>query len=336
MKRLRIYRHLVVGIGCFLFHFATLNLCYATQDENTAKVSDPVAQTPPKGLLPAPLLSMNTNSGAFSQYAFLADKKDRTLTVWKASGDSLELMGAWPTDIGRRDGDKAVQGDHRTPEGVYFFQEAYESSQLDFNLYGVRAFTMDYPNYFDRLEKKTGSGIWLHAIPDTVSLFRGSRGCVVVRNKVIEELAKYIDLKRTPIVVVNKVDYLEPKKWQETREALKAWLESWRKSWGNKDLEAYMAQYSDRFSGNGMTKSQWRAYKKSLNEKYQFIDVKVEDVQIFNQGHKIVFRFLQTYKSDQKEDFGRKTLYAQKVDDHYEIVGETWEPDTSLTAASRN
>ncbi|NJL26329.1 MAG: hypothetical protein HC902_15050, partial [Calothrix sp. SM1_5_4] len=90
--------------------------------------------------------------------------------------------------------------------------------------------------------------------------------------------------------------------------AIKTWIEDWRKSWSGKDLESYMAQYSERFRSMGMNKDRWRQYKKALNDRYKFIDIALKDVQIFNQGPKIVFRFLQSYKSDAKEDFGAKII----------------------------
>ncbi len=287
---------------------------------------DPVEQVPKAGTYPHALLSLTTESGVFSPYAFLVDKSTRTLTVWRNESDKPKLVGAWPADIGRAGGDKSTEGDHKTPEGVYFFQTMMDGAKVDFSQYGVRIFTMDYPNYFDKLEKKTGSGIWLHAIPDSKSLLRGSRGCVVVRNKVIEELKQYIDLKKTPIVVINKVNYLTEAEWSEQRRIFANWLENWRTTWMGKDFDKYMDLYSEKFSGNGMNKAQWRAYKKNLGNAYKFIEVNLKDVQIFNHGTKIVVRFLQDYKSDKKQDYGAKILYAMKVGDRYEIVGETWQP----------
>lgn len=317
--------HLALSLGLLLIHSATPERCFASEDSKTVETSDPIAQVPPTGKLPSPLLSLSSESGAFSKYAFLVDKKARTLTVWRQEGDTVKLVSSWPTDIGEKDGDKLVAGDKRTPEGVYFFQTTMDGHKVNYQDYGNRIFTLDYPNYFDRLEKKTGTGIWFHAIPETKSLLRGSKGCVVVRNQVIDYLSQYIELKRTPMVISNTVDYLEPEKWRELRSQYQSWLESWRQSWMGKDIEAYLAQYSERFMGNGMNKEQWRAYKKNLAGRYKFININLKDVQIFNQGPKIVLRFLQDYKSDMNQDFGSKILYALKTGDKYEIVGESWE-----------
>lgn len=325
MIGVRIYALPAFSLTLFSLQIATPSYCFAQENVKTVEQSgDPVPQMPPAGKLPHALLSLSSDTGAFSQYAFLVDKKARTLTVWQNAGDEVKLVGAWATDIGRKEGDKLVQGDHRTPEGVYFFQTSMDGRKVNFNEYGVRIFTLDYPNYFDKLENKTGNGIWFHAIPDSKSLLRGSRGCVVVRNQIIEELSKFVELKRTPMVIVGEVEYLDQEKWRSLKRGLHTWVESWRKSWMGKDLDAYMSQYSDRFSGNGLSKEQWRAYKAGLAKAYEFIQVELKDVQIFNQGPKIVFRFLQSYKSSRKEDFGSKTLYALRNGDRWEIIGETW------------
>lgn len=333
MSSHRFIRFLTVAAATILFQYATTR-AHAAEDSKTVESKDPVAIKPADGMYPHALLSMTSGTGTFPRFAFLMDKKSRTLTVWEYESEKLKLHGAWPADFGRQQGDKVAEGDYKTPEGIYFFQTMMDGRRVDFNQYGVRIFTMDYPNYFDRLEKKTGTGIWLHAIPDTKSLLRGSRGCVVVRNEVIEELAKYIDLKRTPIVVVNEVTYMPEKEWRETRDKFSNWLETWRQTWSGKDLDKYMAQYSERFQSAGMNKERWRNYKKSLGDRYTFIDVKLKDVQIFNQGPKVVFRFLQEYKSDRKADFGAKILYMQKNGDGYEIIGETWEPLKTPLAAN--
>ncbi|MBX3023245.1 MAG: L,D-transpeptidase family protein [Bdellovibrionales bacterium] len=324
---------LIAGTTVLAFHFATVSLCFATESTKTDQKSDPVAIPPPQGMLPTALLGLNSETGVFSKYAFVVDKKNRTLTVWQTDSDKLKLMGAWPTDIGERDGDKLVQGDRRTPEGVYFFQEEMDGRKTNYDLYGEQIFTLDYPNYFDRLDKKTGNGIWLHAIPETKSLLRGSRGCVVVRNEVVKELAKYIELNKTPIVIAKEIEYVDAAKWQATREQIGAWLESWRTAWMGKDLDAYMSQYSERFKSQGMNKERWKTYKKTLADRYKYIEVALKDVQIFNQGPRVVFRFLQDYKSDRKQDFGAKTIYVLKNGNTWEIVGETWNGLKSPSAA---
>ncbi len=308
------------SISQLKFLSVSLTLCLILSSKTSN--ADPEVQPPPAGKIPSALVHLSKET----KFAFLVDKDHRTLTLWKNS-QPPSLVASYPTDMGRNKGNKLYRGDHKTPEGIYFFLETYEQPYLDFSLYGKRAFTMDYPNFFDRIEKKTGSGIWLHAIPDTQSLNRGSRGCVVVRNEVIEKLKDFISLRNTPIIVQNKVDYMTPKEWtQKSTEYLK-WLQGWKEAWENKNIENYISFYDGQFKSMGMNLNKWKTFKESLNEKYSFIRVDLDHIDVFKHGEKYVFRFLQNYQSDQNKDVGQKHLYVKKDSEgQLKILGEDWSP----------
>ncbi|MCB0386589.1 MAG: hypothetical protein KDD43_14450, partial [Bdellovibrionales bacterium] len=115
------------------------------KEDQTKNLPDPNPIAPPPGKYPATLVNLG-ETDAFSPYAFVVDKSTRTLTVWKYESGNLSQVAVYPSDMGRKPGDKTVLGDLKTPEGIYFFQSTYVGGQLDFNEYGSRAFTMDYPN----------------------------------------------------------------------------------------------------------------------------------------------------------------------------------------------
>lgn len=293
-------------------------------EEDEIKKPDPIAIQPPKGMIPSGLVQMGEGS-YFSKYAFLLDKSTRTLTIWQNTEDGPKLVEAHPADMGRRSGDKQVLGDRKTPEGIYFFRTIHEAEMLNYDEYGSRAYTMDYPNLFDVRAKKTGSGIWLHAVPNKKSLYRGSRGCVVVRDKIITALGKYVEPNKTPIVVEKQVEYISQKKYKAKRRELLDWLHAWKKSWEAKDLNKYMTYYSADFDSLKMNKAQWRQYKDTLNSKYEFIRVDVAKPAVFTHNGRMIVRFLQGYASNVNSDFGEKVLYAKKNDDgQFEIIAEKW------------
>ena len=225
-----------------------------SQDDGLQK-PDPIAIQPPKDLIPSSLVQMGEGA-YFSKYAFVLDKSTRTLSIWQNKGGAPVLLEAHPADMGRRSGDKQSLGDKRTPEGIYFFRTIYEAEMLNYDEYGSRAYTMDYPNLFDLRSKKTGSGIWLHAVPDEKSLYRGSRGCVVVRNSIIGSLGKYIEPNKTPIIVEKQVSYITKDQHKLRQTELLNWLQQWRSAWESKELKAYMNYYSDDFESLRMTKDQ--------------------------------------------------------------------------------
>lgn len=299
-----------------------------------AKKKDPVAQLPPEGMVPANLLRLGRGE-TFSKYALIADKSTRTLSVWENNEGKPVFLQAHPMDIGKKAGDKTAENDLRTPEGIYFAQKILEGPGLNFDEYGKKAFTLDYPNFFDRREKKTGHGIWLHAIPETKTLVRGSRGCVVVRNEIIDELTPYIQLEKTPVIIADKVDYIPTPLLEEKKTAVYKWLEEWKQAWQAKDIEAYITMYGEDFKSLGMKRSTWKRYKDRLNRKYETISVKVINPIVIRKGDMVYIRFLQEYVSDQNQDFGEKTLFVKERSGRLEIVGEEWQAATGEILAQK-
>lgn len=321
-------RRIISIIAAVLLWDVTV-LAQGPNSAHEAQLNDPVAVVPKSGLVPENL-ALISSGDVSPKHIFIADKENRTLTVWTHEKEKPILVGAFPMDIGKLQGDKISEGDHRTPEGIYFFQERKEGPGLDFSLYGKRAFTLDYPNYFDHRVSKTGSGIWLHAVPDTTSLLRGSRGCVVVRNNIIEQLTPYIKLKSTPLLILDKVNYVPDDKITTARKELQDWVQSWKTAWESKDLEKYLTFYSADFKAQKMDKKKWRQYKSGLNERYQTISINVKDPFLLMKKNEAIISFIQDYKSDGLKDLGEKTLYVQKNEQgKFEILTEIWRPLSS-------
>lgn len=307
-------------------------LSHAHAQASSKGAKDSADTTQNETLIPSGLVQLPPSSRYYSSYAFVVDKKARLLTVWHQTGTGLEKVVTYPADLGKNQGPKLKRDDHKTPEGMYWLLERLEGANLDFKLYGKRAFTTDYPNFFDRLEGKTGSGIWLHAVPDEVPLTRGSRGCVVVRNDSILDLTQYVRLGRTPILIQDNIDTIHPDQLKKNTAALMQWLETWRSAWEAKQIDAYMANYSNDFRGLKMNKEQWRAYKTKLNETYKQITVRISKPAILADRDRAMIRFLQEYTSDQHADFGEKILFLKKEGESFRIVGETWAEETSQIA----
>lgn len=279
-----------------------------------------------KGRIPKSLIQMGSDN-YYPEFVFLVDKKVRSLGIWQFKNETWNRVSYHPTDIGKKTGDKHTLGDHRTPEGIYFFIDRYEGENLDFSKYGSRAFATDYPSFFDKREGKTGSGIWLHAVPDSTPLTRGSRGCVVVRDEIIKKVTDYIALKQTPIIIEDEESYITLEEWQAKRQHLKTWLKNWRLAWQNKDLDSYMNHYSqDQFYSLKKNWHQWKVYKDILNKKYSFFEVSLSEPLILNHGDETVIKFLQNYRSNTFADFGEKTLYLKNENGQMKIVSEQWRP----------
>ncbi len=285
-----------------------------------------------QGRVPSGIIQLQAQSSYYPPYVFIVDKQERVMSIWSGENGALERIAAYPTDIGKNQGNKMFLGDKKTPEGVYFMLEKYERSALDFSTYGSRAFTTNYPNFFDRMAKKTGSGIWLHAVPDSVPLTRGSRGCVVVRDDVIKTLHPYFKPGLTPIVIQNSVKFRTPQEHAALSQELEGVLAEWQKSWQTKDLDTYIAFYHPDFRSGRMNKTRWQRHKENLNEQYENISVTLSKPVIYEHQNQFVARFFQHYQSDQHEDFGEKILYMVREDGELKIVGEDWSYKPRLLA----
>jgi murein L,D-transpeptidase YafK len=275
--------------------------------------------------LPASLLQIS-ETDAFSKYVLLVDKNQRKLTVFERNGEQIRKVDEYPADIGKSDGNKSKNGDFKTPEGIYFLKQRLSQPSIPFNLYGALAFTTNYPNTFDQRENKTGSGIWLHAIPDSVPLTRGSRGCVVVRNEVIKKLDDLIKLGETPLLIFNSVNYLSPAEHEKKRKSLNSFIENWRQSWEKSDIEQYMSFYDTDFKAPGHNYTSWRNHKAYLKKVYGQVKVHLSQPYIVQHNDQLLIKTLQRYESDRHVDHGVKTIYALKAGDSYKIIREEWGP----------
>ena len=255
----------------------------------------------------------------------LADKDERKLSV--IDHESLaggRIRDSYNIDIGKKSGDKKRRDDKRTPEGIYVLIEKKSPPEIPYDLYGSMAFTTNYPNFFDKYENKTGSGIWLHSVPDTVPLTRGSRGCVVLRNDDIKKIEPAITPKKTIMIIDKKIDWLDQQSHKEEKEEALGWLETWRTHWESQDMEKYLEHYDEEFSSPPFNLTTWKKHKMSLKERYKFVNVKLSEPNVFQVKNQYIFQFVQNYKSDAHEDTGIKTLYVLKRGNTLRITREEW------------
>ncbi len=111
----------------------------------------------PQGLVPSVLLRWPCSG---SPYALIVDKSEQKIFVYHHDNIFVPER-AFHCSTGENDGPKTQKNDKKTPEGIYFFTNAYEKEALA-PIYGVRAFPINYPNRIDKKEGKHGYGIWFH------------------------------------------------------------------------------------------------------------------------------------------------------------------------------
>ncbi len=283
-----------------------------------------LAETEASEVYPADILSIS-NTQIFSKYVLVVDKSERKLFVFDNQGGRVSLVETFPADVGKNGGNKVKKDDHRTPEGIYFLKKKIVPPEIPFNLYGEMAFTTDYPNFFDQKEKKTGSGIWLHSIPESINLNRGSRGCVVVRNEALKKLEKLIKLNETPLLIYDKMTYLTQEEHLNRKKEIAEFLNAWRKSWESHNMDSYQNYYAEDFSAPGFNLASWMKHKSRLVKLYSTIKVDLAEPYVFKHNDQLMIKTFQRYQSDKHTDFGIKTIFAKRNDNGFKILREEWQ-----------
>lgn len=245
--------------------------------------------------------------------------------VFERDGETVRKIDELPADIGKTNGNKEKENDYKTPEGIYFFQQKKTPPEIPFSTYGKMAFTTDYPNVFDRRAGKTGHGIWLHSIPDSVPLTRGSRGCIVIRNDALTKVEEYIRLDQTPVIIYDKIEYITKTEHDRRRKEMGDWLESWRAAWESHDADKYLSFYDTEFKAPGFASFKaWDRHKRRLTKTYKSIKVVLSQPFLLLHKDQLIVKTLQRYESDQHVDYGVKTIHALRTPAGYRILREEW------------
>ena len=254
----------------------------------------------------------------------VADKQSRLLSIFDPTKNIL-APEKYEIDIGKNDGNKTKRDDKKTPEGIYVLETKKNQPEIPYEKYGSMAFTTNYPNVFDKFENKSGSGIWLHSVPDQVPLNRGSQGCVVLRNDNLKKVEPQIKLNKSFLIINNSVTVLTQKAHSEKKQRIIDWVNAWKTTWQSQDLDAYIKLYSEKFSAPpGFNKKSWMDHKLRLKEKYNFVKIELGSSHIFNQKNQYVLRFIQNYESDGHKDRGVKSLYLVEENEELKVLREEW------------
>lgn len=245
-----------------------------------------------------------------------------------------ELLADYYVSIGKNGIGKRKSGDNRTPLGIYTIISAMNDNQLP-ELYGAAAFPIDYPNSWDRREKRSGSGIWVHGVPRTTYARtpEASRGCVALANDDLKALSPHITIGNTQVVIADSITWLSEGEYQRRRHQLLSALESWRRDWQKGELEPFMRHYATDFSNEEhQNKASWQQYRSNLVDSREKISVELSDLSLLAYpGEKdlVEARFQLSYSSKTSSAQRRKRQYWRKTDGRWQIVQE--EADEGVT-----
>jgi murein L,D-transpeptidase YafK len=277
--------------------------------------------------------------GAGQSHLIVVDTAKSRLFLYKKIEDGLQYVADYYVTIGKNGANKQVEGDKRTPLGLYFASSKL-NRQLD-DFYGDGAYPLNYPNELDQHQNKNGSGIWLHGTPaNTYSRPpRASDGCVVLSNPDLKALAPILQAGKVPVIIADNLEWLDKEAAQDKleaqnadKQALENALEDWRKDWVSQNTDAYLSHYSKKFfySDGGLQK--WGDYKRGIQATKPKVAIQINDVSMFGYpgDHKahglteamVVVNFEQDFKSASLQNKMRKRQYWINENNNWKIIYE--------------
>lgn len=194
--------------------------------------------------IPAQFLELSSRS----RHAIAIDASRSRLYLFENTDKGLQLVADYYASVGKLGIEKLVEGDQRTPLGVYFITSRLDPATLK-DFYGAGALPINYPNPLDQSRGKTGSGIWLHGTPPDqfARAPLATDGCVVLANPDLERILRQVEPRSTPVVIARQLQWVATHSVQAERKAFEAVLNAWRTAKSQGDMARLTSFYASDF-----------------------------------------------------------------------------------------
>jgi murein L,D-transpeptidase YafK len=262
------------------------------------------------------------------KHVLVVDAKQSRLYVYQNNNGTLKFVTDYYITQGKLGVNKLREGDQKTPVGVYYITGRVSRAKLP-PFYGEGALRINYPNDWDKLNGRSGSGIWLHGTPFE-SYSRpplASDGCVVLTNHDLKQLSLSVDIGKTPVVIADSIEFISKAKWDAERNGASNLLENWRHDVESPDQNQVLKNYSSKFkSGLGEDLRTWYEKNKGPMAGATGVQVKLRDMTLFRYPGRedvIVGTFTQETSAGRNKTVIRKRQYWAKEGSGYKIVFES-------------
>lgn len=211
-------------------------------------------ERPQAGLIPSQFLALSTRS----RHAIAVDASKSRLYLFENSSAGMQLVADYYISVGKAGTLKNVEGDQRTPLGVYYITSNLDPKSLK-DFYGSGALPISYPNVLDSKRGKTGSGIWLHGTPPNQFSRppQATDGCVVLANPDLNHIIRTVEVRTTPVVIASQLQWVAQQSIRNEGKPFEDVLHAWRNAKTSGDIPQILSFYAPDFNSNGKTLAQW-------------------------------------------------------------------------------
>ncbi len=251
-------------------------------------------------------------------------KLQANLATWPSDYTRSKSLRKFTVAIGKETGDKQTQGDNKTPEGIYLTQSVIPDEKLP-PKYGPFAIPLDYPNPFDRLQGKTGYGIWLHGVikDERVEEANVTEGCVAFYNADIKRLTRWLKPHQGVVVIAEDSKKINV---NSDIDAVTKATNDWVSAWASRDIDRYAGFYSKQFSNAGRDRKAYKSYKQRVFKSYKVMKLSVNHLRVVTHPKYAVSIMDQDFFGDKRfSSIGRKILYWVKEGGQWRISREVYE-----------
>jgi lipoprotein-anchoring transpeptidase ErfK/SrfK len=177
-------------------------------------------------------------------HAIAVDTTRSRLYLFENGPQGVRLVSDHYVSVGKQGVDKSVEGDQRTPLGVYFVSDRVGQGSLG-EAFGAGAMQLNYPNLFDQLHGRTGSGIYVHGVPfNTYSRPpKDSDGCVTLSNDELVMLMNTVPVHDTPVIITRQIHWVSDSSTQLHRAEILDAINHWQSVRAADDRAALDAFY---------------------------------------------------------------------------------------------
>lgn len=292
------------------------------REEAMARIKS-LRERPDPGLVPRLVLQLREDQ----KHALVVDTARSRLYVYENQGGQLRFVSDYYISQGKLGINKLKEGDQKTPIGVYYITGRLSGARLP-GFYGSGALPINYPNEWDRINGRSGSGIWLHGTPpDSYSRPPlSSDGCVVLTNPDLSKLAQSVEIGKTPVVISDNVEFVSKAKWNSDRTIAMRLVDAWRRDVESMNASRVLAHYSTHFkSERGEDLHAWFSRQQPIVPGAKDLSLKLSDETFFfypGRNDMIVTTFTQEAFVGRAKSSLRKRQYWVKEGAQWKIIYE--------------
>ena len=211
-------------------------------------------ERPPANAIPSQFLKIAMRS----KHAIAVDASRSRLYLFENTPSGPRLLRDYYVSVGKAGVSKSIEGDQRTPLGVYYVTGLLNRKTLG-DFYGSGALPINYPNMLDLRRSKSGRGIWLHGTPSNqfARAPQATDGCLVISNPDLHHLSSTVEVQTTPIVVASKLTWVSPAALEPVAGNFESILRDWLNAKTRGEWAQVQSFYAPDFNSYGRNLSQW-------------------------------------------------------------------------------